>query len=94
MGQEMRYRLGSSDGERAAVVFLDYAARVASLLVLAGLIAALLFLAACTTTKGTFCAISKPLRPSEATIAAMSDAEVADMLRHNEAGRALCSWRP
>ncbi len=58
------------------------------------MLSALLFLAACTTTKGTFCAISKPLRPSEATIAAMSDAEVADMLRHNEAGAKLCGWKP
>lgn len=56
--------------------------------------AAMLALAACTPKGGTFCDIAKPLRVTEQTIAAMSDAEVAAALAHNEKGRALCGWRP
>ncbi len=51
-------------------------------------------LAGCTTTKGSFCQISDPIRPSQATIEALTDAEVAAILAHNEKGRALCSWKP
>lgn len=56
-------------------------------------LAALLALMACTTAKGSFCEIAKPLRPSAETIAAMSDAEVAAMLAHNTKGAELCGWR-
>lgn len=59
-------------------------------LVLAGL----LFVGACTTTTGSFCQISKPLRLSEQTIAAMSDAEVSAALAHNRKGAKLCHWKP
>lgn len=58
------------------------------------ILAGLLFLAACTTTKGSFCAISKPIRLSETAISALSDAEVADILAANEKGAKLCGWRP
>lgn len=51
-------------------------------------------LAACVTTGGTFCDIAKPTRPSEATIAAMSNAEVDAALAHNRKGQALCGWKP
>jgi len=60
----------------------------------ASVILSVICLSGCATTKGSFCAIAKPLRPSEATIAAMSDAEVADMLAHNEKGAKLCGWKP
>lgn len=58
------------------------------------ILAALVTLAACQTTGGTFCDISRPLRPSAASLAAMSDAEVAAMLAHNRKGQKLCGWRP
>lgn len=58
------------------------------------MLSALLFLAACTTTKGSFCALSKPIRLSEQTVATMTDSEVADALRHNELGQKLCHWKP
>lgn len=58
------------------------------------MLCALLFLAACTTTRGSFCEVSRPLRLSEQTVAAMSDSEVAAALAHNEKGAALCGWKP
>lgn len=57
-------------------------------------LAALLALAACTTVKGDFCALAKPQRPSQAEIAAMSDARAAEVLVHNRLGTRLCGWRP
>lgn len=48
---------------------------------------------ACTTTGGSFCDISKPIRLSPATIAQMSDAEVENVLAHNEKGEKLCGWK-
>ncbi len=57
------------------------------------LILALLLAGCQTTTKGSFCQISDPIRPSQATIETLTDAEVAAILAHNEKGRALCSWK-
>lgn len=57
-------------------------------------LALMLALAGCTTAKGSFCTIATPLRPSAETLAAMSDAEIRDMLQHNETGRRLCKWSP
>lgn len=57
------------------------------------ILAAVITLAGCTTTGG-FCSVAKPIRLSEQTIAAMSDAEVADALRHNELGSKACGWKP
>lgn len=57
-------------------------------------LAALLALAACTTVKGDFCALAKPQRPSQAEIAAMSDARAAEVLAHNRLGQRLCRWAP
>lgn len=54
----------------------------------------MLALAACQTSKGSFCAIAEPIRPSKATLAAMTDAEVKAALAHNETGRKLCGWKP
>ena len=36
----------------------------------------------------------EPFRPSQATINAMSDQEVADMLAFNLKGKKLCGWKP
>ena len=58
------------------------------------LIAALVMLAGCTTATGTFCDIAHPIRLSQKTIAAMSDAEVKEVLIHNRTGAKLCRWRP
>lgn len=57
------------------------------------ILAALLALAACTTTKGSFCQISSPIRLSSQVVDALSDAEVAAVLSHNEKGAALCGWK-
>lgn len=57
-------------------------------------LATLLALSACQTSKGSFCALSEPDRPSAATIATMTDAEVKKMLAKNELGARLCGWRP
>ncbi len=59
-----------------------------------GLLACLLLLTGCLSTGGSFCATSKPFRPSQATISAMSDQEVADMLAFNLKGKKLCGWKP
>jgi hypothetical protein len=55
-------------------------------------LAALLALMACTTAKGSYCEIARPMRPSAEEIAAMTDARVAEVLAHNEKGRKLCGW--
>jgi len=57
------------------------------------LVAALALLVGCTTTKGSFCTIASPIRPSAETIAAMTDQEVRDVLAHNRRGVALCGWK-
>jgi hypothetical protein len=56
------------------------------------LILVALLLAACTTTRGSFCQIAKPIRPEN--VDALTDAEVTQILGHNEKGRALCGWKP
>lgn len=58
------------------------------------MLACLLAIAACTTTKGSFCEIAKPVRLGSAAIDALSDAEVKAILAHNERGRRLCKWKP
>lgn len=63
---------------------------MAKALILVGLMA----LTACQTASGSFCAIARPQRPSQAEIDAMTDARAAEVLAHNEKGRRLCSWRP
>lgn len=55
----------------------------------------LLALTACTqTTRGSYCAIARPDRPTQAEIDAMSDERVKEMLVRNEVGANLCGWRP
>jgi len=64
---------------------------------LAWLLMLLIFLVgatACTTSGGSFCAIAKPIRPGQQTIADMTDTEVAALLAHNKRGQALCGWMP
>jgi hypothetical protein len=54
--------------------------------------AALVTLAACTTTpRGSFCSIAEPIRPANVDV--LTDAEVRDILAHNEKGAALCGWK-
>jgi len=56
-------------------------------------LALLIALAGCQTTGGTFCAISSPIRLSAASVAALSDSEVKDILAHNRKGAKLCGWK-
>lgn len=59
------------------------------------LIAAFCIMAGCQTVpKGSFCSIASPIRPSRATIDAMSDREVAEFLSFLEKGKRLCGWKP
>lgn len=58
------------------------------------ILACMIALAGCQTAKGSFCTIASPIRPSASTIAAMSDAEVRDVLAHNRKGQKLCQWHP
>ncbi len=57
------------------------------------ILACMIAFAGCQTTKGTFCTIASPIRPSAETIAAMTDQEVRDVLAHNRRGAALCGWK-
>lgn len=57
------------------------------------ILALLLALSGCTTTGGTFCDISSPIRLSATAVDAMSDQEVKDVLSHNRKGQKLCGWK-
>ncbi|RWI94673.1 MAG: hypothetical protein E5X33_30585 [Mesorhizobium sp.] len=57
-------------------------------------LALLIALAGCSTARGSFCAVSSPIRLSAAAVAALSDAEVRALLAHNRKGAALCGWSP
>lgn len=57
-------------------------------------LAALIAVAGCTTTGGSFCKVEHPIRPTKAEVAALSDATVAAILAHNEKGQKLCGWKP
>lgn len=59
-------------------------------LILGGLLA----LAACQTTGGTFCDITRPIRLSAQAIDAMTDTEVTAALAQNRKGQRLCGWKP
>ncbi|MGN6773172.1 MAG: hypothetical protein ACTHJQ_25485 [Rhizobiaceae bacterium] len=50
-------------------------------------------LVSCTTTSGSFCSISHPIRLSKKTVDALTDAEVKEILTHNRTGQKLCGWR-
>ena len=52
-----------------------------------------LAIGACQTRGGNPCDGWRPMRPSQAEIAAMSDEQVAAVLEHNEFGRKTCGWR-
>lgn len=54
----------------------------------------LLLLAGCQTAKGSFCDIAPVLRPSQAEIEAMTEADRAERLAYLEKGARLCGWRP
>jgi hypothetical protein len=57
-------------------------------------LATLIALAGCTTASGSFCSVERPIRPTKAEVATLSDASVAAILAHNEKGQRLCGWRP
>ncbi|WP_192242994.1 hypothetical protein [Mesorhizobium silamurunense] len=61
-----------------------------------GLISAVIVaaLCGCTTAKGSFCAVSSPLRLSGKTVDTLSDEEARALLAHNRKGAKLCGWRP
>ncbi len=58
------------------------------------ILALLIAVAGCQTTKGTFCQISSPIRLSSEAVDALSDSEVNTILAHNEKGAKLCGWKP
>ncbi|RWL45292.1 MAG: hypothetical protein EOR60_15220 [Mesorhizobium sp.] len=58
------------------------------------ILAAIIASAGCTTTKGGFCAVAGPQRPSVAAVDAMTDAQVKALLAHNRTGQQLCGWKP
>ena len=62
---------------------------MAKALILVGLLA----LTACQTASGSFCAIARPQRPSQAEIDVMTDARAAEVLAFNRKGQKLCGWR-
>lgn len=55
------------------------------------LILAVVLLAACQTTGGTFCDVSKPNRDP---VEDMTPAEARTALAHNLKGQKLCGWKP
>jgi len=58
------------------------------------ILCALLAVAGCQTSSGSFCDIAKPIRLSAATVDAMTDTEVEKAVAFNEKGARLCGWRP
>lgn len=63
--------------------------------ILVFVLAVTLLLAGCAApTRGTFCDVAKPIRPTAAEVADMSDASVTATLEHNRKGAALCGWKP
>lgn len=52
-----------------------------------------LLLAGCTTARGSFCDISKPIRLTPEQVDQLTDTQVAEILGHNEKGRKICGWR-
>lgn len=70
--------------------------RLVCLGVLAVLLTSML-LAGCTTTRppaSSWCDVNIPFRPTEESLAAMSDPEIADALSHNLFGQQACNWKP
>lgn len=60
---------------------------------LAGAFLIAFLLAACQHATGDYCDVAKPIRLSHATVAVMSDAEVAAVLSENRKGESLCHWK-
>jgi hypothetical protein len=55
---------------------------------------ALLLVAGCTTTSGSFCQIAPQLKYSQQVYDAMTDAEATRHLAYLKTGEQLCGWRP
>lgn len=58
------------------------------------LVVALLVLAGCQTTGGSFCDLEKPDRLSQSSIDALTDEEVAKMVARLRKGEKFCGWKP
>lgn len=58
------------------------------------ILASLLGLAACQTSGGSFCDVSRPhvFQPGE--VNTLTDERVEELLAHNEKGTKLCNWKP
>jgi hypothetical protein len=61
------------------------------------LLALLLMLGVASCQSGAvvddFCLLNSPTRPTQAQIAAMSDAQVAQALARNKLGQKRCGWK-
>lgn len=44
--------------------------------------------------KAVWCRSNEPVRPSRASLAAMTEKEIDDALERNRRGAAWCGWRP
>lgn len=53
-----------------------------------------LALAGCQSVTPTFCDLAEPIRMSDRTVDAMTDAEVEQVLTHNLTGAKACGWKP
>ena len=51
-------------------------------------------LGGCAKMAGDFCDVASPIKPTASAVAAMSDREKADILKHNEHGKEACGWQP
>lgn len=51
-------------------------------------------LGGCAKMAGDFCDVARPIKPTADAVAAMSDREKADIIKHNEYGEVTCGWRP
>jgi hypothetical protein len=50
-----------------------------------------IFASGCVATRD--CDWAKPIRPTEADVALVSDGLARDLLTHNETGAKLCGWK-
>lgn len=64
-------------------------------MILVMLISISVFLAGCASKPAaSFCDVASPIKPTAHAVAAMSDREKADILKHNELGEGICGWTP
>lgn len=51
-------------------------------------------IAGCATMSGDFCETARAFRPTAHAVAAMSDREKTDILKHNEHSERQWGWKP